>query len=63
MDPNVTLQDMCEAIIHDMDYDAALEHANNLDNWLARGGANPKLTDGNLECLIEAVIHLTREIV
>lgn len=63
MDPNTCLQDLCEAIIHDMDYDAALVCANDLDNWLARGGANPSLTDGNLECLIEAVIHLTREIV
>jgi len=63
MDPNATLQDLCEAIIHDMDYDEALVHANNLDNWLANGGANPKLSDSNLEALIEAVIHLTREIV
>lgn len=63
MDPNATLQDMCEAIIHAMDYDEALEHANNLDNWLANGGANPKASDSNMEALIEAVIHLTREIV
>lgn len=63
MDPNVTLQDLCEAIIHDMDYDAALVHANNLDNWLAGGGFNPKNSDANMEALIEAVIHLTREIV
>jgi hypothetical protein len=63
MDPNATLQDLCEAIIHAMDYDDALEHANNLDNWLANGGANPDMTQGNFEALIEAVIHLTREIV
>lgn len=63
MDPNATLQSLCEAIIHDMDYDAALEHANNLDNWLAKGGFNPEASQGNMEALIEAVIHLTREIV
>ena len=63
MDPNATLQDMCEAIIHDMDYDAALVHADNLDKWLADGGFNPDASQGNMEALIEAVIHLTREIV
>jgi hypothetical protein len=54
---------MCEAVIHDMDYDAALVCANNLDDWLANGGFNPKATDSNMEPLIEAVIHLIREIV
>lgn len=63
MDPNATLQDMCEAVIHAMDYDEALMHANNMDNWLANGGFNPDATQANMEPLIEAVIHLIREIV
>lgn len=62
MDPNAALQDMCEAIIHDMDYDAARVFADALDNWLADGGANPKASDSNMEALIEAVIQLVREV-
>lgn len=63
MDPNATLQDMCEAVIHAMDYDDALVHANNLDNWLAEGGFNPTTNTANVEALVETVIHLIREIV
>lgn len=62
MDPNATLDALLEAVFHDADYDAGMEHMRNLQSWLRKGGFNPEFTQARCELMLDCISELLEQV-
>jgi dsDNA-binding SOS-regulon protein len=60
MDPKATLDALLEAHV-DNDYDAMLEHADNLIAWLSKGGFPPHLFEDELGEFIDIFCRMAKD--
>lgn len=63
MDPNQCLDDILEAIFHDMDYDLAYQRSEDLRDWMSKGGATPDFTRARCEGACDSLHQLLSELV
>lgn len=63
MDPNQCLDDILEAVFHDMDYELAYQYSEDLREWMSKGGATPDFTRARCEGSLDCIFQLLAEVV